>query len=47
VEIALEARSAARERRDFAQADAIRDRLAGAGILVEDTSGGARWRLGR
>jgi cysteinyl-tRNA synthetase len=45
VEIALEARSAARGRKDFAEADAIRDRLTAAGVVVEDTSGGARWRL--
>jgi cysteinyl-tRNA synthetase len=46
VEIALEARSAARARKDFAEADAIRDRLAAAGVVVEDTAGGVRWHLG-
>ena len=46
VEIALEARSAARGRKDFAEADAIRDRLAAAGVVVEDTAGGVRWHLG-
>ena len=46
VEIALEARSAARARRDFAEADAIRDRLTRAGVVVEDTAGGGRWHLG-
>jgi cysteinyl-tRNA synthetase len=46
VEIALEARSAARGRKDFAEADAIRDRLTAAGVVVEDTSGGVRWHLG-
>jgi cysteinyl-tRNA synthetase len=46
VEIALEARSSARARKDFAEADAIRDRLAAAGVVVEDTSGGVRWHLG-
>jgi cysteinyl-tRNA synthetase len=45
VEIALEARSAARARKDFAESDQIRDRLAKAGVVVEDTAGGARWRL--
>ena len=45
VEIALEARTAARARKDFAQADAIRDRLTAAGVVVEDTAGGARWHL--
>ena len=41
----LEQRQAARERRDFAAADAIRDRLAQAGIRVEDRPGGPRWHL--
>jgi cysteinyl-tRNA synthetase len=45
VEIALEARSAARARKDFAEADSIRDRLTTAGVVVEDTAGGARWHL--
>ena len=46
VEIALEARSSARARKDFAEADAIRDRLSAAGVVVEDTAGGVRWHLG-
>lgn len=41
----LSARSQARAGRDFAAADAIRDRLAAAGIAVEDTADGARWTL--
>ena len=41
----LEARSQARAARDFATSDAIRDRLAAAGILVEDAATGARWSL--
>ncbi|MEJ5867565.1 cysteine--tRNA ligase [Pseudokineococcus sp. 5B2Z-1] len=36
-------RQAAREQRDFATADGVRDRLAGLGIAVEDTPDGARW----
>ena len=41
----LEARAQARAARDFATSDAIRDRLASAGIVVEDSSTGARWSL--
>jgi cysteinyl-tRNA synthetase len=41
----LAARQAARERKDFADADRIRDALADAGIVVEDTATGPRWRL--
>jgi cysteinyl-tRNA synthetase len=47
VEVALQQRQAARDRKDFAEADAIRDRLKDAGILVEDTMRGSRWELGR
>jgi cysteinyl-tRNA synthetase len=43
-DLVLEARLAARKQRDFSTADAIRDRLAELGIVVEDTADGARWR---
>jgi cysteinyl-tRNA synthetase len=43
VEERLSARKAARERRDFAAADAIREELAERGIAIEDTAGGTRW----
>lgn len=39
----VDARLAARQNRDFAQADAIRDGLAALGITIEDTADGARW----
>jgi cysteinyl-tRNA synthetase len=42
----LAARARAREERDFATADRIRDRLASVGIVVEDTPDGARWLRG-
>jgi cysteinyl-tRNA synthetase len=42
----LDARQAARERKDFAEADRIRDALADAGVVVEDTPAGPRWRVG-
>jgi cysteinyl-tRNA synthetase len=40
----IEERSAAKNARDFARADAIRKQLADAGILVEDTKEGIRWK---
>lgn len=39
----IELRANARAERDFARSDLIRDRLADAGVVVEDTSDGARW----
>ncbi len=45
VQVALEQRTAARARKDFAAADAIRDQLLQAGVLVEDTPDGPRWTL--
>ena len=37
-------RQAARRARDFKKSDAIRDQLADAGIIVEDTKDGVRWK---
>ncbi len=45
VEVALTARRAARERKDFAQSDAIRDALLGAGLDVRDTAEGVVWEI--
>jgi cysteinyl-tRNA synthetase len=45
VQVALTQRGAARERNDYAAADAIRDQLAATGIAVEDTPDGPRWSL--
>jgi cysteinyl-tRNA synthetase len=42
----LEAREAARARKDFAEADRIRDALTASGLVIEDTPAGARWRVG-
>jgi len=36
-------RQSAREQRDYATADGVRDRLADLGVAVEDTPDGARW----
>jgi cysteinyl-tRNA synthetase len=41
----LEARADARANKDFATADAIRDRLVAAGIEVADTADGQKWSL--
>ncbi len=40
----LERREAAREARDFALSDQLRDQLLALGIQVEDTKAGTRWR---
>ena len=47
VQAELDQRAKARAARDFATADAVRDRLTAAGIAVEDTAAGARWSLAR
>ena len=39
----LEARATARANKDFATADLLRERLAAAGITIEDTPNGAHW----
>jgi cysteinyl-tRNA synthetase len=41
----LVARDAARARRDYAEADRLRDALTAAGVSVEDTPSGPRWRV--
>jgi cysteinyl-tRNA synthetase len=45
VSLALEQRNQARARKDWAAADAIRDQLKQAGVVVEDTPHGPRWTL--
>ena len=47
VRVALSQREAARERTDYHAADAIRDDLRAAGVLIEDTPAGPRWELKR
>jgi cysteinyl-tRNA synthetase len=46
VEAELAVRAKARAERDWATADAVRDRLAAAGVVVEDSPTGPRWSLG-
>ncbi len=45
VEVVLDQRQAARDRKDFGVADALRDGLTASGIVVEDTPAGPRWSL--
>ncbi len=40
----IDERNAAREAKDFARADAVRDQLADMGITIEDTPTGTAWR---
>ena len=47
VRVAIGQRQAARERKDYQAADAIRDDLRAAGVLIEDTPQGPRWELKR
>jgi len=46
VRLVLEQRQAARGRKDYATADAIRDQLQQSGLVIEDTPSGPRWELG-
>jgi cysteinyl-tRNA synthetase len=43
--LVLAQRQAARERKDYGTADAIRDELQSAGLVIEDTPSGPRWEL--
>ncbi len=45
VRLVLDQRQAARARKDFGTADAIRDQLGAAGLAVEDTPSGPRWTI--
>jgi len=47
VQSLVDARNAARARRDFQEADRLRDELAAQGIVLEDTPQGTRWKRAR
>ena len=44
IERLIEERHAARRRRDFGEADRIRDGLLERGVLLEDGAGGTKWK---
>ena len=44
MEILIDIRREARQNKNYAQADALRDKLAGIGIVLEDTPQGVRWK---
>jgi cysteinyl-tRNA synthetase len=43
IQVVLTQRASARDRKDWAAADLIRDEIAAAGIQIEDSSSGSRW----
>ncbi len=45
IKLALAERASARDRKDFAASDAIRDGLLALGITIEDTAQGPRWSI--
>ena len=45
IQLALAQRTAARDRKDFAASDQIRDGLTALGIAIEDTAQGPRWSI--
>ena len=45
VEERIAARKEARQRRDFASADAIRGELLGRGVVIEDSASGTVWKV--
>lgn len=47
IDAAIAARTKARQDRDFARADAIRDDLARQGVVLEDGADGTAWRIER
>jgi cysteinyl-tRNA synthetase len=47
IRLLIDLRQEARQARDWSRADAVRDRLAGLGIVLEDGPEGTRWKLSR
>ena len=44
IQALIDERTQAKKNRDFARSDAIRDQLAGEGVILEDTAQGVRWK---
>jgi cysteinyl-tRNA synthetase len=44
IDALVESREEARSKKDWAEADRIREALAAEGVVIEDTPGGPRWR---
>jgi cysteinyl-tRNA synthetase len=47
IEDLIEARNAARSRKDFKEADRVRDELAKMGVVLKDTKDGTTWEIAR
>ena len=45
IELLIQVREQARERRDFKTGDVIRDEMKSLGVVLEDTVGGTRWKI--
>jgi len=45
IRLLIELRAQARARKDFGQADAIRDQAKGLGVVLEDGKEGTSWKL--
>ena len=46
IEILVELRKTARDQKDFATSDSIRDKLAAVGVTLEDGQSGTTWKTG-
>jgi cysteinyl-tRNA synthetase len=46
IRLLIEMRAEARQRKDFKQSDAIRDRLKALGVTLEDGKDGTTWKIG-
>jgi cysteinyl-tRNA synthetase len=47
LDLLVQVRNEARERRDWKGSDAIRDQLKAIGVILEDTPDGTRWKIER